>query len=132
MTFSLNRAALDKLVDKVFNEEGRRGARKVKGRAESLARSEGLVITGEYAGSFYIRKTGRREYIVGNSAPHSDYLERGTRPHTIKASGSKLLYNVDGTAPIVRGGRIVAVKSVSHPGNRPYRILQRALERSAI
>ena len=47
------------------------------------------------------------------------FLDGGTRPHDIKPRGGDLPFMID--------GRVAYVRAVHHPGQRPLRIVARAL-----
>jgi phage gpG-like protein len=56
---------------------------------------------------------------VGSNVEYARFLEEGTPPHVIRPRAKRALFWPGARHP---------VKSVRHPGTRPYRVLQRALE----
>ncbi len=58
---------------------------------------------------------------VGNTAAHAWFLEKGTKPHIIRATNAPYL--------VFRGrsGGLVRTKQVQHPGTRAYNVLGSAL-----
>ncbi len=54
-----------------------------------------------------------------NPKPHAHALDKGARPHVIRARRGKALR-------FVKNGQLVFRRSVQHPGNKPYRFLSRA------
>jgi hypothetical protein len=57
---------------------------------------------------------------IGSKSPIAKFVNNGTRAHTIRPIGGKALrFRI--------GGRIVFAKLVRHPGTKPNRFLQRAL-----
>ena len=91
--------------------------RSVKGVAAERITSR----TGAYLAGISSTWTGDR-IVTTASAPHSLFLERGTRPHVIEGN------------PVLRfkvGGQTVYARRVNHPGTRPYRILEEGARRAA-
>lgn len=84
------------------------------------------VRTGKYARGFRVdvsTRPGRGfQFTVSNRRKYASALEKGARPHIIRARRERQLRFK------TRDGRWRQVTVVSHPGNRPYRILQRAAE----
>ncbi len=71
-----------------------------------------------------IRTTGGRLLRVSNAKPYAAAIDKGAKPHTISARNKPYLH--------FRGSRgWVRVKSVSHPGNKPYHFLSRATHSAA-
>jgi hypothetical protein len=66
-----------------------------------------------------IRTRTRGIVRLSNRKPHAAPMDRGARPHIIRAKSAKALR-------FVGKGGLVFRKSVNHPGNKPYRFLYRA------
>jgi hypothetical protein len=60
---------------------------------------------------------------IGSDRPYALFVESGTRTHTIEPK------NPDGRLVFHwrKVGRVVRMRSVSHPGNRAYRYLEKGL-----
>lgn len=108
---------------------------KVESHAKVLATQEGLVRTGRYRASITARvgtSGGGLVLQIGSAVPYARYLEEGTEAHTITAGNAT--YLAWRVKPNHREGWVrelspfQQVRQVSHPGNRAYRILQRAIE----
>lgn len=89
---------------------------------EALSRLRGRLPrrSGALVSSLGMRRAGQSSYVVsygGRAAPYAVYLERGTRPHVISASGRALVFEV--------GGTWVYAKAVHHPGTRPLKLAER-------
>jgi hypothetical protein len=69
-------------------------------------------------------KTGGIEVGVGTISPVGGYLENGTRAHGISARRAPYLRSAPNHPDPLIGFKI---KSVSHPGNKPYLWLQKAV-----
>lgn len=98
-------------------------ARRIQTTAQQLNPTNAR--TGAYRGGFFNESRGGGtdwSYAIGNTAPHSTFIERGTRPHTIRPRRGKFL--------VFQGadGRTVFAREVHHPGTEAHRVLQRALE----
>lgn len=66
-------------------------------------------------------RTSRGSVVrLENRKPHARPIDKGARPHVIRARGGGYL------AFRGRGGGMVFRKSVNHPGNRPYHFLRTA------
>jgi len=65
-----------------------------------------------------IRNRRGRRIIVSNSARHAASLDRGSRPHIIRAKRGKALR-------FVANGQVVFRRSVRHPGTKPTNFLRR-------
>lgn len=79
--------------------------------------------TGRMANSLKMTMRARRTFVVGTitaSPRYTHFVERGTRPHVIKARKKRAL-KFHG-----RGG-IVIVRSVKHPGTKPRPFMFRSL-----
>lgn len=76
--------------------------------------------TGKTRASLYAETRGTT-VRVGSRSPVAAYLNNGTRAHTIRPIGAKALR-------FYIGGRAVFAKYVRHPGTKPTRFLQRALD----
>ena len=82
--------------------------------------------TGRTAGtvSSVVRLTGSgAEAHVGTSDEVAGYLERGTKPHQIRAKAGKAMR-------FEAGGRPVFARSVMHPGTKAHEWLRRSGEAS--
>lgn len=80
--------------------------------------------TGRMANSLKMTMRARRTYVAGRvtaSPRYTHYVERGTRPHVIRASKKKALRFVG------KGGATVIVRQVRHPGTRPRPFMFRSL-----
>ncbi len=72
----------------------------------------------------YSLSAGTPLYIdVIADAPHALFIERGTKRHAIKAKNGRAL-------KIPMGGGFLFRKSVQHPGTKPYRFLQNAVDKT--
>jgi hypothetical protein len=111
-------ASFNKVIEQIGEDILDRKAKAVMGEAQNLAATRLKVKTGKYRGSFKIVKSRLKREVV-NTAPHALYVEKGTRPHTIKAKEKSLRFNV--------GNRTVYAKQVRHPGTKPRNILKDAL-----
>lgn len=60
--------------------------------------------------------------VVSTDIPYAEYVEYGTRPHTITPKNGKYL------AFKGRSGNMVFAKKINHPGSRPYPYMQPALD----
>lgn len=126
-SFKLDTGAVNKML------EGRTGdvGRVMRGFA-SLATTEVRKVadervqtrTGAYKRGITTRQLTGDRVEVSASAPHSIFLERGTRPHPIvpKRPGGFLVFTV--------GGKTIFARSVNHPGTRAYRILEDGVRRA--
>jgi hypothetical protein len=65
------------------------------------------------------------EFQAGSDVDYTLYMDQGTQPHKITAKNAPYLVFY---WPKV--GRVVHFKSVNHPGNKPYKFLERGLERA--
>lgn len=88
---------------------------------------KGHIQSGKLVDSFYYNQVSDNEYVVGNSAPQSIYLEKGTPPHYIYSQTGKNLvfetkkyqpWNNFIKRPIIGrdGGFLKVTRYVSHPG----------------
>lgn len=59
---------------------------------------------------------------IGSNSPIAKFVNNGTGPHTIRPLGSGKALR------FVIGGKVVFAKSVRHPGTKPNRFMQRALD----
>jgi phage gpG-like protein len=84
------------------------GSKQTKNRIKSL----GLVKTGALVKSVRGSTTNKKSYI-GTSLWYARFLEKGAKPHKIKAKRAKGLFIF---------GKFV--KSVQHPGIRPYEMFE--------
>lgn len=66
-----------------------------------------------------VRTSNGRLLTVFNGARYAGPIDKGSPPHIIRARRGRAL-------KFVVGGRVVFRRQVNHPGNRPYRFLQRA------
>ena len=65
-----------------------------------------------------IRRRGKVIVRLENDAKHAAILEKGSRPHIIRAKPGK-------TLRFVKGGKTIFTKAVRHPGTKPYRFLSK-------
>ncbi len=116
-----------KLEHKQFLREHHRNVRLSLIDAERAAvdannnRQGFITRTGKTQRATRVMRRGKRTIIfrVSSSHPNAWRMEKGTRPHVIKAkSGKSLRFEM--------GGKIRFFKKVNHPGTRPYRFLSRA------
>jgi len=79
------------------------------------------------AGAHYLKSYWSRgiEFQAGSAVPYTLFVDQGTEPHPIHAKNAPYLHFY---WPKV--GKEVWFKSVHHPGNKPYKFLERALERA--
>ena len=95
-------------------------------RFVSLAYAEAPKRLGKYAASITMRPLSGDDtsgFQVLSSAPLSRYILLGTRPHVIRAKNAPMLRFY---WPKV--GRVVYFKQVNHPGTKPNRFYNRALQ----
>jgi hypothetical protein len=72
-----------------------------------------------------IRTRGGKVVRVSNAETYAAAIDKGAKPHTITARSKPYLH--------FRGSRgWVRVRSVNHPGNRPYHFLSRATHTAAV
>jgi len=125
MTVQINEAALAQLfgVGGPVHAKFATYARRIQTTAQQLNPTN--TRTGAYRGGFFNESRGGGtdwHYAIGNTAPHSTYIESGTRPHTIVPKRGKVLVFQ------AADGRTVFAREVHHPGTQAHRVLQRALE----
>jgi hypothetical protein len=79
------------------------------------------------AGMHYKKGTWSRgiEFQAGSDVDYTLFMDQGTQAHKIKAKNAPALVFY---WPKV--GRVVAFKSVNHPGTKPYKFLDKGLERA--
>lgn len=121
-------------IDRLFNapggpigREARQLALQVANNAATLTRQKlgknpnDKPRTGKLARSWTVKVAGRStEFEVANTAGYSAAIEKGARPHAIRARRvSHLRFKG-------RDGRWRTVKMVRHPGNAAYRLLETA------
>jgi hypothetical protein len=72
-----------------------------------------------------VRTSGGRLLKMSNSKPYAAAIDKGAKPHVIRAKrmGGRLKFRA--------GGRVVYARAVRHPGNKPYRFLARATMHAA-
>jgi len=80
-------------------------------------RATPFKMTGDYKGEGGVE-------VDLDKVPYAGFVMYGTRPHVIRARRAKALH-------FRMGGREVFCKSVNHPGTRPNRFMERALNRFA-
>jgi hypothetical protein len=121
-------------IDRIFNAPGGPVGRESRAVALEVAQTAQLIAerdlgnrpgdrprTGSFARSFEVKVVGRStEFVVQNRKPYAPALETGAAPHQISARRVSYL-RFKG-----RDGRWRTVKSVRHPGNPAYRVLERA------
>lgn len=85
---------------------------------------QGLIKTGQFYDSVNGRvfKNGKNSWmgVVGAPSP-AQFLEAGTKPHTIRVKNKKVLHW------IADDGSNAFAKEVRHPGTKKYRVFGRAL-----
>jgi hypothetical protein len=116
--------ALESLVDRVSTQSGNLARRHVyqtphfKPRTGNLQRSTDFQV---------VRlKSGRRIKIY-NTAPYAAAIDRGARPHIIRARKARALhFNWPGFWSVSTKSPEWFLRSVHHPGNKPYRFLWHA------
>ena len=82
--------------------------------------------TGKYANAITTRNitsTNMAGFEVLSPGPLGTFIQKGTRPHVIRAKNAPMLRFY---WPKV--GRVVYFKSVNHPGTKPNRFYNRALQ----
>lgn len=137
-TLTINRSALNTLLDHVSTTETRVRAEKVRQRAEQIAPSR----TGKLARSTEVQQDGTAHRVIA-TAPYSGAVERGAAPHVIRATNATALVfnweNRGGVKTVVprdgypwtgftKGGVLVIGKGfVEHPGTEPTHFLLNAL-----
>lgn len=119
-------------IDRIFNAPGGVIGRESRATALQTARNAELLTrqklgknagdrprTGRLARSYEVKVLGRStEFYVLNRTPYSAPMEKGARPHAIRAKKvSHLRFRG-------RDGRWRTVKMVRHPGNAAYRMLE--------
>lgn len=76
----------------------------------------------------YKKMSGPRgiAFEAGSTARHALWMERGTLPHTIKPKnpGGMLVFYWP------KMGQTVHLRSVSHPGTKPYRYMEKGLSKA--
>ncbi len=82
------------------------------------------VRTGAYKRGISTKQITGDRVEVRAAAPHSIFLERGTRPHRIVPK------RPSGWLVFPWKGQIVFSKGVNHPGTRPYRIIEDGVRRA--
>ncbi|HEX8321641.1 hypothetical protein [Longimicrobium sp.] len=92
-------------------------------RIRGLANRRSGVMT---AGMHYKKGTWSRgiQFDAGSDVGYTLFVDQGTKPHPIKPK------NPGGVLTFYwpKVGRVVHFKSVQHPGNKPYKFLERGLE----
>lgn len=86
-------------------------------RSGRLSRSISSVVQGEGQ---------KQEVVIGQvrgdvDAPYGWYLEHGAKPHVIRPVKKKAL-------KFMRGSEAVIVRSVNHPGNKPFYFMRNSLK----
>lgn len=122
--FDLNEAAVAHFVSwagpvgRSFERLLKESVFRVKGRANKRT---GAMI----AGMHYKKGTWSRglQGDVGANVPYTRWVDQGTKPHKIVAKNAPYL-----TFYWPKVGRVVHFKSVNHPGNKPYRFLERGVQ----
>ena len=121
-------------IDRLFNAPGGPIGKEVRGLALDTARIAGILATiklgknpndqrrtGQFARAFEVVVLGRStEFVVQNRKKYAASLEKGAKPHVIRARKAQVLTFKD------RSGRWRKLKMVRHPGNPAFRILESA------
>lgn len=104
-------------VEQVAEEAGQFGVRYVLTNPTFKPRTGNLQKKTE---SKVIRR-GKKAVVVSlrNRAPYAAAIDRGAKPHVIRARRRKALR-------FFKGGSVVFRRHVNHPGNRPFKFLYRA------
>lgn len=101
----------------------KRGAEAVaeRARATHTYNDRTGALTGSIQSDGLTRVSGRKMTAEASAdAGHALYVEKGTRPHKIKAKpGKKLAF--------MAGGGMRFAQEVNHPGTEPYRFMEDAL-----
>lgn len=84
-------------------------------------RRDGLVHTRALVRSVRVRRRDHNTWRVGIGTDHWAHLEYGTGPRELIAGPGEVFRFVK------ENGEIVFTKRIRHPGNRAYRMVQRAL-----
>jgi hypothetical protein len=108
--------------DAALNDElkiaGETGVKYAKARPKFQRRSGDLQAGNE---SRVIRVNGRVRVVrLQNAVPYAAAIDRGAKPHIIRAKPGKTL------AFVGRSGQMVFAKQVRHPGNKAYRFFHSA------
>lgn len=120
----------DKLIGKINTHDAR--MQRAIARWQDVAggvllketQGEAPVKRGILRDSLYVQASGT-SVKVATKLPYAKYVVNGTRAHTIRPVGSKALrFRI--------GSRVIFAKSVRHPGTKPNRFLQRALDNKRI
>lgn len=121
-------------IDRIFTLPGGTLGREARATALQTARNAEILSrqklgknpndkprTGKLARSWEVKVLGRSTtFTVLNRAPYAAPIEKGARPHAIRAKKvSHLRFRG-------RDGRWRTVKMVRHPGNAAYRLLETA------
>jgi len=79
------------------------------------------------AGAHFIKGqwSGGIQFDAGTPIPYSLFVDQGAKPHKIEAKNASHL-----TFFWPKVGHVVHFKSVNHPGNKPYKFLERALDKA--
>ena len=120
----LDRAALNRTMERATRAELREASRQVVARAKVLA----PVRTGRLRSSIRAEQPRifslRGSVKVGSDLEYAAMVNDGTRPHIIRPRRARALR-------FVVGGRVVYAKFVRHPGTRARPFLDRALQEVA-
>jgi len=126
ITVVLDHAAID--LFKSWNGPLGHSVNRLAQETAFRARLIGNKRTGRMVGNIEIKKgTWAKgiEFQVGTDVPYALYVHEGTKPHEIKAKNAPFLVFF---WPKV--GKVVYFKRVWHPGTKPYKFLEKALEAS--
>jgi HK97 gp10 family phage protein len=78
--------------------------------------------SGDLRRSIVGRAESAERGVVSTDIPYAEYVEYGTRPHTITPKSGNFL------AWKGKSGKMVFARKVNHPGSKPYPYMQPALE----
>lgn len=108
--------ATERLIDEVNEEAGKLAVAKARSDHQYTDRSGNLSSSNRYR--LTRRKSGRL-LRISNTAPYAAAIDKGAKPHVIRARGN-------GYLRFRTSSGWVRTRQVSHPGNKPYRFLRNA------
>lgn len=130
-TFSIQVKGLDELIKNANNVSKNAGAELkglmvknttyIQNEAKRVSPERFKNQTGNLRRSINRRVFSGLKGIVSTDEKYGEYVEFGTRPHTIYPKNKKMLaFKV--------GGKMVFARKVNHKGSRPYPFMQPAFE----
>lgn len=84
-------------------------------------RADNLIATGAFLRSVRVRRRANGDSYISVGTDHWVHLEYGTAPHVIVAPPGQVFTFVK------KNGERVFTTRINHPGNRPYRVVRRAV-----